>query len=192
MTNASSGQIHGRILMIGPSRAGKSFLSAAFRQRGLPVVDVDAETDLIRWRSDATGQPVSMPQRASHQWFAAHHFLMDKPSLAEYLSSHPDILMFAHCWNIMDCLDFFDEVYLMYVPPEELERRMKLKRSDHTSHNTKAQQEFMNARHQERQAQARALGIPFIDVAQDAEAILSRLMELHASKIAFNAARSAS
>lgn len=176
--------VTGRILLIGPSRAGKSYLASAFRIAGLAVVDTDKETSLIKWRDDATGQPVTRkPAKPSKEWFQTHHFLIDKQELSAFLASRTDVIMLAHCWNIMDCLDLFDETYLMYVAPAELERRMALHRPDHSWQGSKHEVDFMLERHAERQAQARALNIPFLDVSGDAAESLRQLVDRHEARL---------
>jgi hypothetical protein len=184
MTTKNASDLPGKILLIGPSRAGKSFLAGAFRDRGLNVVDADGETDLIRWTDDETGLPVeNKPATPSHEWFATHHFLMDKPALQDFLSARADIIFLAHCWNIMECINLFDEVYLMYVPMGELERRMKNHRDDHQWQGSAAEVDFMLARHRERQAQAQELGIPFLDSTGGASEVLDRLIKLHLASV---------
>lgn len=172
--------ITGKILLIGPSRAGKSFLSSAFREMGLLVVDADDETGLISWRDDQTGIRVETPPQPSKEWFKTHHFLIDKQELAKFLAKRQAVIFFAHCWNIMECLDQFDEAYFMSVPPAELERRMKIPRPGRRWQGTKAEVDFMLERHKQRRAEAKALNIPFLDTSQSPDMVLEELIRLSA------------
>ena len=173
-------KFRGRILVIGPSRSGKTFLTRILREHGLPVVDADKETGLIAWRSDADGKKVTtFPSEPSADWFKVHHFLMDMDALAVYLTDHTDVIFLAHCWNIMDCVGLFDEVYFMYVPPAELARRMKNQRRDHLWQGSKAEVDFMLERHRERRVQAEAMGIPLLDMSQPSQQVMQELLKQH-------------
>jgi hypothetical protein len=168
-----------RILMIGPSRAGKTYLTNIFRQHGLDAFDIEKEPGIIGWYDDANGRPIlHKPNPPTKEWFATHHFLMDKQAMDNFLAVHPDCIIFVHCWNIMECLDLFDEVYFMYLSPEEIERRMKIERSDHQWQGSEAEVTFMKERHAQRFEQVNALGIPKLDVSRPGEEIYQSFLSL--------------
>ena len=167
---------YGKILIIGPSRAGKSYLANAWKQQGLPAIDAEEDTDLIAWREDATGQRVTnKPATPTKEWFSQNHFLIDPAELNDRLQTYEEVLFLAHCWNIMECINHFDAAFLLYVPDDELARRMTVQRPGHRWTGSPAEVEFMTARHRERQAQARQRGIPFLDAIQPPDAVLSQI-----------------
>ena len=168
----------GKTLVIGPSRAGKSYFCKAFKAAGLHSVDLDVDTALIKWRSDKTGEPVERPGNTPHQWYASHHFLIIPGELKQYLAAQGDVIVFAHCWNIMDVLDLFDRVVYMSLPKEEMERRLAVSRPDHPLEVSQAELDFFRKRHQERSRQARERNIPFIDATLTPEAFYTELTKI--------------
>lgn len=172
-------QLQGRILIIGPGRSGKSHLTDAWRRNGVNVIDAEKVDGLIGWFNDESGERVTkLDYYRPQSWFTKNHFLMDRAAMSSYLEQHPNIIVFAHCWNIFDCLDLFDKAYFMYLDLEELDRRMRVKRADHPEPETKQQREFMRERHISRLAEAKARGLPILDVLGDAPDIYKRLAEL--------------
>ncbi|NCU30792.1 hypothetical protein EOL73_03555 [Candidatus Saccharibacteria bacterium] len=170
----------GKTLVIGPSRAGKSFYSEAFKVAGLAVLDVDKDTTLIKWRDDITGEPVLKPQGANTTWLNGHHFTIKPKELTDFLSGQGDVIMFAHCWNIMDIVDLFDRVAYMELSPDELDRRLKLERSDHTAVGSPDELEFFRKRHQVRSEQARQHNITFIDATLTPNEFYNELSQVQA------------
>lgn len=164
--------------MFGPSRAGKTYLVEAFTKMGLRAADLEKVPGLLGWRDDATGAPVQSPVPAPKEWYQAHHWLMDRDATKAYLAKSGDLIAFAHSWNIMDCLDLFDQVFFMYVPPAELERRMMIVREGHKKQQDPIQIAFMLERHQERLRQVREKGLPVVDVSQTPERIYHDMVRL--------------
>ena len=163
MNKSELATIAGKTLVIGPSRAGKSYFSNAFKSAGLNVVDADKDTDLIKWRNDVTGERAEKPREADAQWLANHHFTVKPEELKDFLAGQGDVIVFAHCWNIMDIVGQFDRVAYMSLTPVELERRLQIDRPDHNGIGSAAELEFFRRRHQERSEQAKQRGIAFID-----------------------------
>ena len=155
--------IPGRTLVIGPSRAGKSFFAEALKTAGLNVIDADKDTDLMKWRSDITGETVIKPLHTDDTWLANNHFTIKPNELREFLDRQGDVIVFAHCWNIMDVLGEFDHAAYMELPAQELERRLQVERSDHTGVGSTSELEFFRQRHLERSHQAKERSIPFVD-----------------------------
>lgn len=154
----------GKTLLIGPSRAGKSYFSNAFKEAGLTVVDADKDTDLLQWRDDLSGETVVKPLDTDHNWLSSNHYTIKADELDQFLSAREDVIVFAHCWNIMDFIDQFDRVAYMSLPPDELERRLQIDRPDHEKGVGSAiELDFFRERHRERSEQARQHGIAFID-----------------------------
>lgn len=153
----------GKTLVIGPSRAGKSYFSEAFKAAGLHVVDTDKDTDLIKWRNDFTGEQVEKPRDVDDEWLAANHFVIKAEELEQFLATQGNVIMFANCWNIMDVIGQFDRVAYMSLTPDEVERRLQIERADHDEVGTPAELEFFRQRHRERSEQAKQKRITLID-----------------------------
>ena len=153
----------GKTLIIGPSRSGKSYFSNALKNANLHIVDTDKDMELIKWRNDLSGEPVTRPLQPDTTWLAENHFIIKPEELKQFLSTQDDIIMFAHCWNIMEVTDQFDRVAYMSTPPDELERRLKVDRPDHVGGGSPAESAFHRQRHQERGEEARQHNIAFID-----------------------------
>ena len=173
-------KLKGKILIIGPSRAGKSYFCHAFKKMGLPAVDLDGDTDLVQWYNDATRKVIKQPPiPKTREWFATHHFLIKRSDLHKMLAKQNDIIVFGHCWNIMDVLDEFDHVAFMYLSDEELNKRFLNKRADHTTNvPTEAEMAFFRDRHHHRQSQAKELGLPFLDATQTPQAFYNQLLRM--------------
>ena len=172
-------EIMTNILIFGPSRAGKTYLTGIFRQHDLPAFDIEKEPGIIGWRNDDDGQLISRkPNPPTKEWLATHHFMMDRQAMARFLDEHPESIVFAHCWNIMKCLDLFDEVYFMYLSPEEIERRMRLKRDDHKWQGSDVEVAFMKERHAQRLEEVDNLGIPKLDVSGSGEETYQAFLSL--------------
>lgn len=171
----------GKTLVIGPSRAGKSYFSEALKAADLAVLDVEKDTPLIKWRDDKTGEPVLKPLGADDIWLSKHHFTIKPEELGEFLDGQGDIIMFAHCWNIMDVIDQFDRVAYMSLSNEELERRLQLERPDHATVGSPEELEFFRKRHQERSEQARQQNITFIDATLPPNEFYNQLSQIPAN-----------
>ena len=165
-------QPQGQILLFGPSRSGKSYLTNEFTKMGLLAIDLEKVNNLIKWYSDKTGEMISKHKASTTpDWYKTHHFLINRKDTAEFLKAQPDCIILAHAWNILECLDLFDKIVYLYVPPEELDRRMQIIRSDHNGDGNKSSIAFMKQRHSERLKDAKRLGIPIIDATQTPEDI---------------------
>jgi hypothetical protein len=153
----------GKTLVIGPSRSGKSYFSSALKAANLNIVDTDKDLDLIKWRNDITGELVTLPLEPDSVWLANNHFIIEPEELEQFLASQGDVILFAHCWNIMKVIDQFDRVAYMFTPSDELERRLKINRPDHIGGSSPAEISFYRQRHLERSEEARQQNITFID-----------------------------
>ncbi len=165
------------ILLFGPSRSGKTYLAAKFAELGVNAYDAEAQ-DLCHWTSDETGEIVEYPEVPDKEWLQKNHFRISKDGLADFIKTNQPVIVLGHAWNIMDCIDQFDKAYFMYVPPEELERRLAINRTPGTVRVVKpAVLDFHRERHAERLAQAKQLNLPIIDATMTAEQILEKVLE---------------
>jgi hypothetical protein len=101
---------------------------------------------------------------------------MDKEVARKFLGQYDDVLVFAHTRNIMECLDLFDNVFYLYVPPDELERRFLIDRPDHIKdYATPEQMQFARERHEERYQQAKEFDIPILDSTETPEEVYKKI-----------------
>jgi hypothetical protein len=170
----------GKTLVFGPSRSGKTYFSKAFKEMGLQAIDLEKDTDLVKWRDDETGIVIAKPEKADAAWFAHNHFVIKAEELKDFLAAQGDIIVFVHCWNIMDpdILSQFDRLAYMSLSDEELERRLRIIRADHKGDGNPVAMEFFRHRHKERAAQAKQLGITFIDATLSPLEFYSRLCQV--------------
>ena len=168
----------GKTLVIGPSRSGKSHFSNALKNANLHVIDIDKDMELIKWRNDSSGEPVTRPLKPDSTWLAENHFIIKPGELEQFLSTQGDVIMFAHCWNIMEVIDQFDRVAYMSTPSDELERRLKIDRPDHAGGGSPAEIAFHRQRHQERGEEARQHNITFIDTTLSPSEFYAQLSQI--------------
>lgn len=173
-------QPSGQILLFAPSYSGKTYLTQKFTQMGLLAFDLEKLGTYVGWCNDSDGTFVKeAPVAKSDEWLATHHFLMNKNLVRRFLSDQKDCIVFAHAWNILECLDIFDYSIFMYLSEQALEERMKVTRNDHTIP-SEAQLLFMKKGHKDRYLDAKSLNIPIIDASKTPEEIYFQIIELQA------------
>ena len=159
-------------LLFGPSRSGKTFLTARFRELGAEAYDAQAE-GLCSWTNDTSGAPAEYPVQPSKEWLQENHFTIAKEGLSRFLEERRSLIMLGHAWNILDVLEQFDKCFYLYTPPEELERRFGLDRGADGLIRP-ATIAFHRELHAERLAQVLDLGLPILDTTQPAEVLLEK------------------
>ncbi len=167
-----------KILVTGVSRSGKSYFAQALHEMGLLAIDLDNQyPEMFAWYSDEAGEKVEKPAIREESWFETHHYLIDVPKLSLFLEETKDCIIFAHAWNIWDCLPLFDKVYFLSVSEDELERRLDAKRSDHGNRSaTDPKKIFMRQRHAQRLQEAKERGIQLINATLSPEKVYEILM----------------
>jgi hypothetical protein len=168
-------QLHTNILLFGPSRSGKTYLTDEFKNLGLNAFDAEAE-GLCQWTNDTTLEVVEYPLNPSKEWLSANHFRIAVGRLSLYIQQKEPVVIFAHAWNILDVIELFDKSYFMYVPPEELERRFLEVRNPEGVRRPHALA-FHRERHAERLSQAKERNLPILDMTLSAEQIYQHIME---------------
>lgn len=168
-------QPKGQILIFAPAFSGKTYLAGAYKGLGLASYDLEKEGPYIRWVNDKTKLPIkNPPKKKTERWLSSNHFLMDKKKVKKFLSNHEDCLVFAHSWNIMECLDLFTKSFYLYLTPKELERRMRTNRPDHPIP-TQAKINFIKKKHEHRLKDVKKAGIPILDAARSPEEIYQEI-----------------
>src|SRR6478752_8667664 len=101
-----------KVLITGPSGAGKTFLTQEFNRHGLQAYDSDQIHGLDSWY-DSAGSKVTMPEGAGKEFLDTHQFLWDREFLTSYLEQNPNVFILGMSGNVFDMLDLFDKVYFL-------------------------------------------------------------------------------
>src|SRR3989338_10385648 len=94
------------ILILGPSGAGKTYISASLRSKGINALDSDLIEGLSDW-FDGNGNRVSYPTDADKEFLDNHEFLWNREFLKIFLESQKEIYLFGMSGNVFDMLDLF-------------------------------------------------------------------------------------
>lgn len=116
-----------KVLVMGTSGTGKSYLAKELQKLDVKAVDADEIKGLhgwYNWRKER----VPFPKDAGKEWLDNHEFLWDRKFLEEYLKEEKDIYFFGMSGNAFEMIDLFDKVYFLKVPDN-----MIVERLDHES-----------------------------------------------------------
>lgn len=151
-----------RILIIGPSGAGKTHLSKEFKRMGLNAFDTDELEGLHGWY-DWRKKKVSFPHDAGKAFMDNHEFLWDRKFLENFLAQNPDIYLFGNSGNASKMLDLFDKIYFLKVPKDILIQRLDHQSRTNPMGKTDFQKQVVLAWADKNEKEAKTLGIQFID-----------------------------
>lgn len=168
-----------KVLIFGPSGAGKTFYAEKLSELGLNSVDADLITGLSSWFNEH-GEKVLYPENADQKFFENHSFLWDKEFLKKYLSNHQDISIFGVSGNVFLMIDLFDKTYYLDVP--DLLQHQRLQNSSRKNPMGKTEYQRQNAIRWGKmlQKEAHKLDIEFIDATKTPEelfVLLSRPLQ---------------
>ncbi|MBF8249559.1 MAG: hypothetical protein HW400_160 [Candidatus Levybacteria bacterium] len=153
-----------KILVLGPSGAGKTHLSTVLKEYGLNAVDVDSIKGLHGWY-DVKGNEVVFPRDAEKEFFDNHSFLWNREALVNYLKKNPDVYLFGMSGNAFDMLDLFDKVYYLDVPENLIRERLQHSSRINPTGKTPYQREVAVEWAKLIKERANDLGLTFIDAA---------------------------
>lgn len=163
-----------KVLIFGPSGAGKTYLSKELIKLGLNSVDADTIGPLSSW-FNGDGNKVDYVKDAGKKWLENHSFLWDKDYLEKYLSEHPDIYLLGASGNIFEMLDLFDKVYYLDIPDEEQNKRLQHISRENPMGKTKFQRQNAIEWGHGLRARAQELEIEFIDATKSPKEIFQQL-----------------
>lgn len=113
------------ILIIGPSGAGKTYISATLRKQGIHAMDADLVEGLAGWFG-AGGNEVVYPENADKKFLDNHEFLWNRKFLWKFLhEQQDDLYLFGMSGNVFDMVDLFDKIYFLKTSPEILAQRLR-------------------------------------------------------------------
>lgn len=114
-----------KVLVFGPSGAGKTYISRALHKRGIHAFDDTDIPGLSSWY-DRHGQKIAGPDSADEALNNGYAFLWSKRYLAKFLRPLSEVYVFGGSGNIFDMLDLFDRAYFLDIPPRlQIERIQK-------------------------------------------------------------------
>lgn len=116
-----------KVLIMGSSGSGKTFLSKEFSRLNVNSVDADEIEGLHGWYN-WKNEKVRFPRDADKDFLDNHEFLWDRAVLKDFLDKNPDIYFFGMSGNVFEMLDLFDKVYYLNIPADTI-----LARLDHPS-----------------------------------------------------------
>lgn len=166
-----------RVLIIGPSGAGKTYVSAALHKQGINAVDSDLIEGLSDWY-DGDGNKVKISDGADKKFLDNHQFLWDQKVLKEFLKSEQEIYLFGMSGNAFEMLELFDKVYFLKAAPDLLRKRLRHESRENPMGKTDYQLQNVLEYAQEISETARQLGIKMIDANQTPEEIFKQISVL--------------
>lgn len=160
-----------KILIIGPSGAGKTHLSKEFRKMGLNAFDADELEGLHGWYNWQKKR-VRFPHDAGKEFLDNHEFLWDRKFLENFLAQNPDVYLFGNSGNASKMADLFDKIYFLKTPKEILLERLDHQSRTNPMGKTEAQKQAVIEWAEKNEKDARRLNAEFLDGTLSAEEIL--------------------
>ncbi|MDP3733202.1 MAG: hypothetical protein Q8Q91_01545 [Candidatus Daviesbacteria bacterium] len=159
-----------KVLIFGPSGAGKTYFSSKLRKLDINAVDSDSIEGLSSW-NDGTGKKIAYQEDAGEEFLSNHSFLWDRNFLEDYLRKNPEIYLFGASGNIFEMLDLFDKTYFLKVNPDLQKERLIHQSRENPMGKTDYQRENAVRWGEELEQKAKDLEIEFIDATLSPEEI---------------------
>ena len=159
-----------KVLITGPSGAGKTYLSMVLGRSGISTVDLDSIEGLSSWY-DGKGNKVKLPANVGKEFLDNHSFYWDRNFLINYLKNNPVIYLFGMSGNVFKMIDLFDKVFYLDVPEKVIKERLKHQSRENQMGKTEYQQTIVVEYAKKLRRKAKDLKIPFIDATLSPEKI---------------------
>lgn len=104
------------VLIFGPSGAGKTYVSKAWKRSGINAYEDGDIKGLSCWY-DRHGKKVDAPTTAREALDNHYSFLWSKRVLRKFLAVHRDVYVFGGSGNIFDTIDLFDKTFFLKIDP---------------------------------------------------------------------------
>lgn len=163
-----------KILVMGGSGSGKTYISAKLRERGINAPDADLIDELHGWY-DGKGNKVVYPEDADKDFLDNHEFLWNREYLKKYLDEQVDVYLFGMAGNVFEMLDLFDKVYFLKADPKLLAERLRQESRKNPMGKTDYQLQNAINWAAEMEQKAKQRGIPMIEAVQTPEQIFSEI-----------------
>jgi adenylate kinase family enzyme len=161
-----------KVLMFGPSGAGKTYISYELRKMGILAYDADQIEGLSAWYNKY-GQKVSKPKSAKEALDNEYSFVWSKKFLSDFLAKYADtdVFIFGGAGNIFKLFDLFDRIYFLKINSKIQKKRIQ------NSKDRNSQLDFLNDDivmwGKWLEEEARKKNIPFIDATLSSKEIYS-------------------
>ena len=113
-----------KVLVIGPSGSGKSYVADALQAKGINAFDDEDIDGLSSWYNQQR-QKIPPPKTAEEAFANHYSFLWDKKFLSDFLNGHDEVYIFGGSGNVTDVFDLFDKVYFLKIGPELQRKRLR-------------------------------------------------------------------
>jgi hypothetical protein len=112
-----------KVLVFGPSGAGKTYVSQTLKKQGIPAYDDGDIEGLSAWY-DKQGNKIAVPKTA-HEALENHYsFLWSKRILKHFLNQFSDVYVFGGSGNIFNVTNLFDKTFFLKVEPNVQKQRI--------------------------------------------------------------------
>lgn len=152
-----------KVLLFGPSGAGKTFVANEWKRQGIPAFEEEDIEGLANWYN-REGRKVAAPATADEALNGGYAFLWSKKAMAKFLNKFDEAYVFGGSGNIKNLFDLFDRVYFLQVSKEVQQQR--LRHAGRPSPAMDENQEGLVIWGDWFEEMASANGIPFIDAEQ--------------------------
>jgi dephospho-CoA kinase len=112
-----------KVLVFGPSGAGKTYVSQMLKKQGINAFDDGDIKDLSGWYNQQ-GQKVASPATAHEALNNRYSFLWSRQVLKRFLDQFTEVYVFGGSGNIFSMLDLFDKTYFLKVEPHIQKERI--------------------------------------------------------------------
>lgn len=162
-----------KVLLFGPSGAGKTYLSKELKKFGLNSVDADLIGPLSSWFYG--NEKVEYQENADKEWLDNHSFCWDRDYLKQYLAENSDVYLLGASGNVFEMFDLFDKVYYLNVPDEVQDERLQHETRENPMGNTEYQRKNAIDWGHGLRDKAKDMGIEFIDATKTPKEIYALL-----------------
>lgn len=112
-----------KVLVIGPSASGKSYISRKLKAVGINAFDAEEIEGLENWYN-RDGKKVPAPATADEALNGGYAFLWSRKTLTKFLARFNDVFVFGGSGNVVRMFDLFDRVYCLQISPELQRERL--------------------------------------------------------------------
>lgn len=113
-----------KILVTGTPGSGKtSLVQYAHRQNDRRFFDTDEIVGLCEWREFNTGKRLGLVtehKATGDEWYAKYGWYWNVNVLTRFLKYNPNAVLCGSSENVVECYQFFNEIFLLEKTEEEL------------------------------------------------------------------------
>jgi dephospho-CoA kinase len=113
-------------LITGVAGSGKTTLTSELKNRGVPIIEIDADTGIAHSRNMTTGEYEKVPSPRPEGWRLNHRWFWDDAKLRKFLNeqSSKDIILSGFADNQEEFYDLFDKIIILTLDIPTLEHRL--------------------------------------------------------------------